>query len=87
MTEQLKLHWDWNPQFCVPPFEVLWSHKGYVTVKAYGSKAGKSGWNVLYTLGPLPEGTEELKALKNSMLQMVELRYLQETVDAEQTYE
>lgn len=80
MTEQLRLMWDWNDDFCVPPF-VMFEHptNQYLSVKTH-SKRAIAGWNVLYTSGPLPEG-DALEALKNSMLQMVELRYLQETVD------
>lgn len=86
MTEQLKLAWAWDPKFCIPPFEVLWSRKGYITVKCYGHSVGKAGWNALYTSGPLPEG-DALEALKNSMLQLVETRYLQENDDVTQTNE
>lgn len=81
MTEQLRLEWDWNPEFCIPPFK-LFEHPSstYLSVKCCGHPVGGSGWNALYTRGPLPEG-DALEALKNSLLHMVELRYLQETVD------
>ena len=86
MTTPLSFGWDWDRMHCVPPLAVEaddFDGEPYLIVRAYGSVKAGVGWNVLWTKGDLPEG-DELETLKNTMLQLVELRYWQETLDEPQ---
>ena len=74
----LKLQWDWNPKFCVPPFVVTQRMRAdgieYVPIK------GRQGWNVLAAMGELPPGTT-WEELGNNLLALVEMRYSQEEIN------
>ena len=90
-ADDLVFHWDWNAQFCVPPFTV-YIKRGttgdvrYVSIKCGEAGTRGSGWNA-FTAHLRDEGLDTDKAdfswdeLGENMLNLVELRYAQETID------
>jgi hypothetical protein len=86
-ADDLVFHWDWNADFCVPPFTVYIKRGVTQDVRYVSIKAAK-GWNAL-TAHLRDDTLDTDKAdfswdeLGENMLNLVELRYAQETIDGQ----
>ena len=85
-ADDLVFHWDWNAQFCVPPFTVYIARGTTGDVRYVTIRSGDKGWNAL-SAHLLDDSLDTDKAdfswdeLGENMLALVELRYAQECVD------
>ena len=84
-ADDIVLRWDWDAQFCYPPFTVYIKRGVTQDVRYVSIKAG-GGWNV-FAAHLRDNSLDTDKAdfswdeLAENMLNLVELRYAQETID------